>query len=67
MAIQRSYILGAGVYGGFIRLQDGTTVFIEYNIQTKNNTTGLLHLKDFLEDITVRACLLNGYNYALIR
>lgn len=67
MATPRTYTLGADVYNGFISLEDGTTIFIEYNIEMKGNTNGLPYLKDFLEDITVRACLQNGYNHAFIR
>jgi hypothetical protein len=62
----RQYILGAGVYRGFIT-HTGGSVFIEYNTETRGSTNGLPHLKDFLEDMTVKACIQNGYSYALIR
>lgn len=67
MATQRTYTLGANVYSGFIPLEDETTIFIEYNKETKGNTNSLPYPQDFQEDITVKACLQNGYNYALIR
>ena len=35
MATQRTYSLGADVYSGFIPLEDGTTIFIEYNTKRK--------------------------------
>ena len=55
MATQITYSLGDDVYSGFIPLENGTTIFIEYNKGTKKKTRCLPHLKDFLEDITVRA------------
>jgi hypothetical protein len=55
MVQQRTYTLGAGVYSGFITPKDRGAIFIEYNKETIANINGLPYLKDFLEDMTVRA------------
>jgi len=31
----KNYTLGADVYSGFVTLEDGSTIFIEYNLQTR--------------------------------
>ncbi|KAI1178382.1 hypothetical protein F4777DRAFT_538518 [Nemania sp. FL0916] len=64
---RRKYTLGRGVHSGFVELENGNTLWLEYDKAVFDKISALYYLHRALEVVTARACQETDCNFAQIQ
>lgn len=64
---RRAYVLGHGSFSGYVTLDNGRQVWLEYQDELVRRLTSLNDVRDALEYIAAKFCEQTAYNHIQIR